>query len=75
MESALSDLLAVVKEWSELPTAVQCALFSKVTAQTGGSSAQLKLLIARFLHDHKSVSTTETIELDGYGLVLLCRHH
>lgn len=44
--------VAVVKEWNVLPTAIQRALFTNATASTG-DPAQLKALIARFLHRHK----------------------
>lgn len=44
---------SVVKAWNELPTTIQRALFSKAAANTEDDPAQLKALIARFLHDHK----------------------
>ncbi|MFG1281064.1 hypothetical protein [Xanthobacter autotrophicus] len=44
---------ALVKEWTDLPTAVQRALFQRATASDHDDPAQLKVLIARFLHDHK----------------------
>ncbi|ABS66802.1 hypothetical protein [Xanthobacter versatilis] len=44
---------ALVKEWTDLPTPVQRALFRRATASDHDDPAQLKVLIARFLHDHK----------------------
>ncbi|MCG5236352.1 hypothetical protein [Xanthobacter oligotrophicus] len=44
---------ALVKEWTDLPTAVQRALFRRATASDHDDPVQLKVLIARFLHDHK----------------------
>ncbi|MFS8037578.1 hypothetical protein ACI7BZ_11565 [Xanthobacter sp. AM11] len=53
--------VAVVKEWNVLPTAIQRALFTNATASTG-DPAQLKALIARFLHQHKDASASMTVK-------------
>lgn len=47
---------AVVKEWNELPTLVQRALFWRAAATQDEDPVQLKILIARFLHDRKDAS-------------------
>ena len=52
--------VAVVKEWNGLPTAIQRALFANATASTG-DPAQLKALIARFLHQHKDAPASMTV--------------
>ena len=52
---------AVVKEWNELPTAVQRALFSKAAVNMD-DPAQLKALIARFLHNNKNGSASMTVK-------------
>lgn len=57
---------AVVKEWSDLPTAVQRSLFQRATANEDEDPAQLKALIARFLHNRKEapVGVQMKAELD-----------
>ncbi|MFG1244411.1 hypothetical protein [Xanthobacter versatilis] len=45
--------VAVVQEWSELPTAVQRTLFRRATTYKDHDPARLKALIARFLHNRK----------------------
>lgn len=46
---------AVVIRWSDLPTAVQRTLFCAASADAPSSMpGDLRLRIARFLHDHKS---------------------
>ncbi|MFG1348874.1 hypothetical protein [Xanthobacter autotrophicus] len=52
---------AVVKEWTELPTLVQRALFRRATASDHDDPAQLKALIARFLHDHKDAPAAPVV--------------
>lgn len=55
---------AVVKAWSQLPTAVQRALFLKIAASADDDPAQLKALIARFLHSHKDASTSRAVKTE-----------
>lgn len=45
-----------MREWNEIPTAVQRALFWRAAASEDEEPAQLKALIARFLHNHKDAS-------------------
>jgi hypothetical protein len=44
---------AVVGVWTDLPTPVQRAIFEYAAAQQPYDTAQLRVQLARFLHDHK----------------------
>jgi hypothetical protein len=50
---------AVVCEWNELPRDHQRALFKKASVNKPYEPAQLRLEIARFLHNHKDDPGTE----------------
>ena len=47
---------AVVREWNNLPTDIQRALFQCATTDKSSDRIQLKSQIARFLHDHKDAA-------------------
>jgi hypothetical protein len=49
---------AVVSEWNELPRDYQRALFQKAAVDKPYDPAQLRLRIARFLHNHKDDADT-----------------
>ena len=47
---------AVVREWNNLPTDIQRALFQCATTDKSSDRIQLKSQIARFLHNHKDAA-------------------
>jgi hypothetical protein len=47
---------ALVSEWNGLPTDLQRRLFEHAALGASRDTAQLKVRIARFLHDHKDAS-------------------
>jgi hypothetical protein len=48
---------AVVSVWNDLPTTVQRVIFKHAVARQAYDTAQLRVQIARFLHDRKDSGT------------------